>query len=273
MHDRLERLRRKLAATDDPDDRADLEAAIAALEEKIAAAPPPAGESHIGGDQLNARQAQSVVNRPTGPVDQTFDSSSSTVRNVNIYTGERADGSSPPPPFVAAEVSRIRQQALTAAYREDWVTAADLWARLVERDPADADAVQKLDEARSRLRLYDRYAVAGRPGCAGLAARKWTHTAAILERCTLRPQPSRSRRLLVRGDGLLPLADAISEQRRRLPAAERGRVGVCRSRRNPAQLCLGRPATGRRAMQLQRDLRRHDRRRLLPVRRDAGGPA
>src|SRR5690349_14032949 len=48
MQDRLERLRNKLAATEDPDDRADLEAAIAALAEKIGASVPPAP----AGDQI-----------------------------------------------------------------------------------------------------------------------------------------------------------------------------------------------------------------------------
>jgi hypothetical protein len=45
MHDRLERLRRKLATTEDPDDRADLEAAIAALEEKLGVTAAPASDT------------------------------------------------------------------------------------------------------------------------------------------------------------------------------------------------------------------------------------
>src|SRR5262245_51688871 len=54
MLDRLERLRRKLAATDDPDDRADLEVAIAALEEKIGAtAPAPTAGDRITVGDLN----------------------------------------------------------------------------------------------------------------------------------------------------------------------------------------------------------------------------
>lgn len=55
MHERLERLRRKLATTADPDDRADLEVAIAALEEKIGvAAPPPAGDTITVGNLTQA---------------------------------------------------------------------------------------------------------------------------------------------------------------------------------------------------------------------------
>ncbi len=50
MHQRLERLRRKLAATADPDDRADLEAAIAALEEKLGVQGAPAGDTINVGD-------------------------------------------------------------------------------------------------------------------------------------------------------------------------------------------------------------------------------
>jgi formylglycine-generating enzyme required for sulfatase activity/energy-coupling factor transporter ATP-binding protein EcfA2 len=53
MHDRLERLRRKLDATDDPDDRADLAAAIHALEQAARVAPQP---------QENARDAITVGN-------------------------------------------------------------------------------------------------------------------------------------------------------------------------------------------------------------------
>ncbi|NCC33483.1 MAG: hypothetical protein EOM24_15920, partial [Chloroflexia bacterium] len=45
MHDRLERLRHKLATTEDPDDRADLEAAITALEEKLGVQTAHAGDT------------------------------------------------------------------------------------------------------------------------------------------------------------------------------------------------------------------------------------
>lgn len=56
MHDRLERLRRKLAAADDPEDRADLAAAIAALEEKLgSAAPAPAGDTISVGDVTDSQ--------------------------------------------------------------------------------------------------------------------------------------------------------------------------------------------------------------------------
>ncbi len=80
---------------------------------------------------------------------------------LNVYpSGERPDTAASPPAYVAAEVCQIRQQALAAAYRQDWMQAADLLARLVERDPDDTDAAQQLVAARSQLRLQDRYAVA-----------------------------------------------------------------------------------------------------------------
>lgn len=50
MHERLERLRRKLAKTEDPDDQTDLEAAIAALEEKLGVKAMPAGDTITVGD-------------------------------------------------------------------------------------------------------------------------------------------------------------------------------------------------------------------------------
>jgi hypothetical protein len=56
MHDRLERLRRKLAAADNPEDRADLAAAIAAREEKLGSvAPAPAGDT-ISASRRRARR-------------------------------------------------------------------------------------------------------------------------------------------------------------------------------------------------------------------------
>jgi formylglycine-generating enzyme required for sulfatase activity len=54
MHDRLERLRRKLAITEDPDDRADLEAAITALGEKLGVQAAPTGDTITVGNLTQA---------------------------------------------------------------------------------------------------------------------------------------------------------------------------------------------------------------------------
>jgi formylglycine-generating enzyme required for sulfatase activity len=55
INERLERLRTKLAATTDPDDRADLAAAIAALEEKLGSLPPSANGPITVGDLTNSQ--------------------------------------------------------------------------------------------------------------------------------------------------------------------------------------------------------------------------
>lgn len=80
--------------------------------------------------------------------------------NIYINTPGPDANAAPPQAYVAAEVSDLRRQALLAHYQKDWHRAADLLARVIELDGDDTSMAQLLSDARSYLRIKDRYAVA-----------------------------------------------------------------------------------------------------------------
>lgn len=80
--ERLARLRRKLATTDDPEDRADLEAAIVALE----AQKPREHHAEIGGDaQVGASVAGDVQGDVVAPLFPTGASGNYIAGVINLY--------------------------------------------------------------------------------------------------------------------------------------------------------------------------------------------
>ncbi len=83
----LARLRAKLAASTDPDDRADLAAAIAALEREVAVASSSSPPTHVTNDQRiggNAQVGVAVAGSISGDVTVFFTAAGRLVR----YDGE-----------------------------------------------------------------------------------------------------------------------------------------------------------------------------------------
>ncbi|MBX0331267.1 SUMF1/EgtB/PvdO family nonheme iron enzyme [Oscillochloris sp. ZM17-4] len=189
LQTRLTRLRRKLASETDPEEREDLLLAIEATEQRLAA---QQTQINFTSAQTGDISIRDVASGDITSVEQQTNQSIGGEANVGAVIGRDVHGSInlpviptgvsgvgvattlnqyfntprpdthdiPPQAYIAAEVSDLRQQALLAYYQEDWRRAADLLARVVERDGDDAEAAQSLTAARSHLRLQDRYSVA-----------------------------------------------------------------------------------------------------------------
>jgi hypothetical protein len=143
---------------------APLRAELARLRALLAGDTSESTSTHIS-DEANVGAAigrDVYVSINHGPVLPPGASGVTVARTLNQFYGahERESRVNPSPAYSASDVSQLRQQALLAAFRKDWIAAADLLARPIERDPHDAAAVTQLDHARSQLRLHDRYEVA-----------------------------------------------------------------------------------------------------------------